>query len=152
MTDIARPMARYSVWTRRGCFEFLSGVIVLDPARGRVIRGYDDLPSGIADRIGRTGEVSIYAKDRPIIAQSWYELDRNCAIIEGAGGSMSDIFKLTQCFREMDHFPGHNTVRWNFFSANAPVFPVFEIRAMMPDPGILIEDEAEATAWLGLLQ
>lgn len=152
MTYIARPLALYSARTGRGCFDFLSGVIVLDPAPGRVIRSYGDLPLGAADRIRRTGEFSIDAKDGAIIAQSWYELDRNCAIIEGVGGFMSDVFKLAQCFRELDHFLGYNTVRWCFFSANAPVFSVFEIRAMMPDPGILIEAEAEATAWLRLRQ
>lgn len=147
MTDIARPLARYSAWTRRGDFVFLSGVIAVDPAAGRVIRGYDDLPTGVADRIGRTGEFSVDAKDGPIIAQSWYVLDRIRATIEDAGGTMADVFKLVQYFRNLDHFPRYNTVRRSFFPDVPPVSTVVEVSAMMPGPEILIE--VEATAWLG---
>jgi enamine deaminase RidA (YjgF/YER057c/UK114 family) len=147
MTDIARPLARYSAWTRRGDFVFLSGVIAVDPAAGRVIRGYDDLPQGVAERIGRTGEFSVDAKDGPIIAQSWYVLDRIRATIEDAGGNMADVFKLVQYFRNLDHFPRYNTVRRAFFPDTPPVSTVVEVSAMMPSPDILIE--VEATAWLG---
>jgi enamine deaminase RidA (YjgF/YER057c/UK114 family) len=147
MTDIARPLARYSAWTRRGDFVFLSGVIAVDPAAGRVIQGYADLPPGVADRIGRTGEFSVDAKDGPIIAQSWYVLDRIRATIEDAGGTMADVFKLVQYFRNLDHFPRYNTVRRAFFPDTPPVSTVVEVSAMMPSPDILIE--VEATAWLG---
>ncbi len=147
MSDIAKPLARYSAWTRRGDFVFLSGVIAVDPTAGLVIRGYDDLPPGVADRIGRTGEFSVDAKDGPIIAQSWFVLDRIRATIEDAGGTMVDIFKLVQYFRGLDHLPRYNTVRRTFFSETPPVSTVVEVSAMMPSPEILIE--VEATAWLG---
>ncbi len=147
MSQTAQPLARYSAWTRRGDFIFLSGVIAVDPAAGRVIRGYDDLPEGVADRIGRSGEFSVDAKDGPIIAQSWYVLDRIRATVEEAGGSMGDVFKLVQYFRNLDHFPRYNTVRRMFFPDQAPVSTVVEVSAMMPAPEILIE--VEATAWLG---
>jgi enamine deaminase RidA (YjgF/YER057c/UK114 family) len=147
MTDIARPLARYSAWTRRGDFVFLSGIIAVDPAAGRIIRGYDDLPPDVADRIGRSGEFSVDAKDGPILAQSWYVLDRIRATIEDAGGSMADVFKLVQYFRNLDHFPRYNTVRRMFFPDTPPVSTVVEVSAMMPSPDILIE--VEATAWLG---
>jgi len=147
MTDTAQPLARYSAWTRRGDFVFLSGVIAVDPGAGGVIRGYDDLPAGVADRIGRTGEFSVDAKDGPIIAQSWFVLDRIRATIEEAGGSMADVFKLVQYFRSLDHFPRYNTVRRMFFAGTAPVSTVVEVSAMMPSAEILIE--VEATAWLG---
>lgn len=147
MTGPAEPLARYSAWVRRGDFVFLSGVIAVDPAAGQVIRGYDDLPEGVADRIGRTGEFSVDAKDGPIIAQSWYVLDRVRATIKEAGGSMGDVFKLVQYFRNLDHFPRYNTVRRMFFPEVPPVSTVVEVSAMMPSPEILIE--VEATAWLG---
>jgi enamine deaminase RidA (YjgF/YER057c/UK114 family) len=147
MTESAKPLARYSAWTRRGDFIFLSGIIAVDPAAGKVIRGYEDLPPGVADRIGRTGEFSVDAKDGPIIAQSWYVLDRVRATIEEAGGSMADVFKLVQYFRNLDHFPRYNTVRRSFFPEPPPVSTVVEVSAMMPSPDILIE--VEATAWLG---
>ena len=87
----AKPLARYSAWTRRGDFIFLSGIIAVDRAQGRIIRGYGDLPEGVADRIGRSGEFSVDAKDGPIIAQSWYVLDKIRATMEEAGGSMADV-------------------------------------------------------------
>jgi len=142
----AIPLARYSAYTRRGDFIFLSGVIAVDPAAGRIIRGFDDLPAGVADRIGRTGEFSVDAKDGPIIAQSWYVLDRIAATMAEAGGSMADVFKLVQYFRNLDHFPRYNAVRRGFFPDTPPVSTVVEVSAMMPSPEILIE--VEATAWL----
>lgn len=146
MTDIAKPLARYSAWTRRGDFIFLSGVIAVDPAAGRIIRSYDDLPPGVADRIGRTGEFSVDAKDGPIIAQSWFVLDRIRATIEQAGGSMADVFKLVQYFRNLNDFPRYNAIRRSFFPETPPVSTVVEVSAMMPSEDILIE--VEATAWV----
>lgn len=146
MPPAAAPLARYSAWTRRGDFIFLSGVIAVDPAAGRIISGYADLPPDVADRIGRTGEFSVDAKDGLIIAQSWYVLDRIAATMDEAGGSMADVFKLVQYFRNLDHFPRYNTVRRMFFPDTPPVSTVVEVSAMMPAAEILVE--VEATAWL----
>ncbi len=147
MSQAAAPLARYSAWTRRGDFVFMSGVIAVDPSAGRIIRGYGDLPSGVADQIGRTGEFSVDSKDGPIIAQSWYVLDRIRSTMEEAGGDMEDVFKLVQYFRNLDHFPRYNAVRRMFFPGTPPVSTVVEITGMMPSPDILVE--VEATAWLG---
>jgi enamine deaminase RidA (YjgF/YER057c/UK114 family) len=140
----AKPLARYSAWTRRGDFIFLSGIIAVDPAQGRIIRSYDDLPEGVADRIGRSGEFSVDAKDGPIIAQSWYVLDKIRATMAEAGGSMADVFKLVQYFRDLSDFPRYNTVRKMFFPATPPVSTVVEVSAMLPANEILIEVEATA--------
>lgn len=142
----ATPLARYSAWTRRGDFIFLSGVIAVDPGAGRIIRGFADLPSGIGPGIGQTGEFSVDAKDGPILAQSWYVLDRIRATMAEAGGSMSDVFKLVQYFRNLNDFPRYNTIRRQFFPDMPPVSTVVEVSAMMPSDDILIE--VEATAWL----
>ncbi|MFN3846333.1 MAG: RidA family protein [Paracoccaceae bacterium] len=149
MTDsAAAPLARYSAWQRRGDFIFLSGVIAVDPAAGRVIRGFGDLPADIGPTIGQTGEFSVDAKDGPILAQSWYVFDRIRATMEQAGGSMDDVFKLVQYFKCLNDFPRYNTVRRLFFPATPPVSTVVEVSAMMPSADILIE--VEATAWLPL--
>lgn len=140
----AMPLARYSAWTRRGDFIFLSGIIAVDPARGRIIRGYDDLPEGVADRIGRSDEFSVDARDGPIIAQSWVVLDRIRATMEEAGGSMADVFKLVQYFRNLNDFPRYNAVRKMFFPGVPPVSTVVEVSAMLPSDDILIEVEATA--------
>lgn len=146
MSDTAKPLARYSAWTRRGDFIFLSGVIAVDPQAGRIIAGFHDLPKGIGPMIGQTGEFSVDAKDGPILAQSWYVLDRIRATIEEAGGTMSDVFKLVQYFRNLNDFPRYNMVRRMFFPDTPPVSTVVEVSAMMPSDEIVIE--VEATAYL----
>ncbi len=142
----ATPLARYSAFQRRGDFIFLSGVIAVDPAAGRIVRGFADLPDGVGATIGQTGEFSVDAKDGPILAQTWYVFDSIRTTMQAAGGSMSDVFKLVQYFRNLDHFPRYNTVRRMFFPDTPPVSTVVEVSAMMPSDEILIE--VEATAWL----
>jgi enamine deaminase RidA (YjgF/YER057c/UK114 family) len=141
----ATPLARYSAWARKGDFVFLSGVIAVDPAAGRIVRGFADLPSGIGPTIGRTGEFSVDAKDGPILAQSWFVLDRIRATMEEAGGQMSDVFKLVQYFRNLADFPRYNAVRKLFFPGTPPVSTVVEVSGLMPSDDIVIE--VEATAW-----
>ena len=144
MSSTAKPLARYSPWLRRGDFIFLSGVIAVDPAAGRIIRGFADLPADIGPTIGQTGEFSVDAKDGPMLAQSWHVLDRIRATIEDAGGQMDDVFKLVQYFKNLNDFPRYNTVRRIFFPGTPPVSTVVEVSAMMPSDDILIEVEATA--------
>lgn len=146
MSKAAAPLARYTAWTRRGDFIFMSGVIAVDPERGRIINGYGDLPTFAREALGESGEFSVDYKEGPIRAQSWYVLDKIRATIEEAGGQMSDVFKLVQYFKNLDDFPQYNRVRRLFFPEVAPVSTVVEVSAMMPDACILIE--VEATAWL----
>ncbi len=144
----AAPLARYSAWVRRGDFLFLSGVIAVDPGAGRIVRGFADLPEGVAETIGATGEFSADFKDGPILAQSWYVLDRIRATIEEAGGTMADVFKLVQYFTDLDHFPRYSAVRRGFFPGVPPVSTVVEVSGLMPSREVLVE--VEATAWLPL--
>jgi len=146
MPPIAAPLARYSAWRRAGDFVFLSGVIAVDPARGLVVRGYADIPDDAAAAIGRTGEFSTDAREGPILAQSWYVLDRIRMTVEAAGGRMSDVFKLVQYFKDLDHFPHYSRVRKLFFPGEPPASTVVEVSGMLPTPDILVE--VEATAWL----
>jgi enamine deaminase RidA (YjgF/YER057c/UK114 family) len=142
----AKPLARYAAWHRRGDYIFLSGVIAVDPLAGKVIRGFADLPQGVGPAIGQTGEFSVDAKDGPILAQSWYVLDRIRATMEDAGGSMADVFKLVQYFRNLSDFPRYNTVRRMFFPDTPPVSTVVEVSGLMPSDDVVIE--VEATAYL----
>ena len=150
MTDIAKPLARYSAWHRRGDFIFLSGIIAVNTEAGKIIRGFADLPPGIGPTIGQTGEFSVDAKDGPILAQSWFVFDRLRATMTEAGGTMEDVFKLVQYFRNLADFPRYNTVRRMFFPGTPPVSTVVEVSAMMPSDEILIE--VEATACLPVLR
>ena len=146
--SIAQPLARYAAWRRAGDFIFLSGVIAVDPAAARIVRGYDDIPTEAATLLGRTGEFSTDIKEGPILAQSWYVLDRIRQTVEAAGGQMSDVFNLVQYFRCLDHFPHYSRVRKHFFPGEPPASTVVEVSAMLPTDDILIE--VEATAWVPL--
>lgn len=144
--EAAAPLARYSAWKRRGDFIFLSGIIAVDAASGTIVRGYGDIPAHAREMLGETGEFSVDVKEGPLLAQSWYVLDRIRATMEDAGGGMGDVFKLVQYFRDLRDFPNFNRVRRLFFPDDPPVSTVVEVSAMMPTEDILIE--VEATAWL----
>ena len=149
-SGIAEPLARYAAYRRVGDFVFLSGIIAVDPAAGQIVRGYADIPAEAATRLGRSGEFSTDMKEGPILAQSWYVLERIRLTVEAAGGRMADVFKLVQYFRNLDHFPYYSRVRKLFFSAEPPASTVVEVSAMLPTAEILIE--VEATAWLPVRQ
>lgn len=146
--QIAQPLARYSAWRRAGDFVFLSGVIAVDPGTATIVRGYADIPPEARVLVGQTGEFSTDIKEGPILAQSWFVLDRIRSTLEAAGGQMSDVFKLVQYFRCLDHFPHYSRVRKLFFPGEPPASTVVEVSAMLPTADILIE--VEATAWLPL--
>lgn len=144
--DIAKPLARYSAFKRRGEFIFMSGVIAVDPDSKRIVSAYDDLPDAARKALGETGEFSVDFKEGPIKAQSWYVLERIRLMIEMNGGQMSDVFKLVQYFKDLRDFPNYNRVRGLFFPEEPPVSTVVEVSGMMPSSDILIE--VEATAYL----
>ena len=146
--SIAQPLARYSAWRRAGDLVFLSGVIAVDPTAGRIVRGYADIPDDAAQLVGQSGEFSVDLREGPILAQSWYVLDRIRQTVEAAGGQMADVFKLVQYFRDLDHFPHYGRVRKLFFPGEPPASTVVEVSAMLPSPEILVE--VEATAYLPL--
>ena len=145
---IAQPLAKYSAWRRAGDFVFLSGVIAVEPSTATIVRGYADIPPEARRLLGETGEFSTDIKEGPILAQSWFVLDRIRATVEDAGGRMDDVFKLVQYFRSLDHFPHYSRVRKLFFSGEPPASTVVEVSAMLPTADILVE--VEATAYLPL--
>jgi enamine deaminase RidA (YjgF/YER057c/UK114 family) len=140
---MSQPLARYAAHKRRGDFIFFSGVIAVDPAHALIVRGYDDIPEHARALIGHTGEFSVDYKEGPMLAQSWFVLDRIRTMIEAEGGSMNDVFKLVQYFKDLRDFPLYNRVRKLFFT-EPPVSTVVEVSAMMPSADILIEVEAAA--------
>ena len=145
---IAQPLAKYSAWRRAGDLIFLSGVIAVDPASATIVKGYADIPAEARKLLGETGEFSTDVKEGPILAQSWFVLERIRATVEAAGGQMGDVVKLVQYFRNLDHFPHYSRVRKLFVTGELPVSTVVEVSALLPTADILIE--VEATAYLPL--
>ena len=146
--DVAKPLARYAAYRRAGDYVFLSGIIAVDPAKKLIVRGFDDIPADAAAAVGATGEYSSDFKQGPILAQSWYVLDRVRQTVEAAGGTLADVVKLVQYFTNLDHFPLYSRVRGLFFPGEAPVSTVVGVSGLMPSSDVLVE--VEATAYLPL--
>ncbi len=144
----ATPLAHYAAWKRVGDFVFLSGVIAVDPVAGKIVHGFEDIPPAAQQALGRTGEFSVDIRQGPILAQSWLVFDKIRATIEEAGGSMADVFKLVQYFKDLRDYPLYNQVRRQFFPNDPPVSTVVQVSGMLPTPDILVE--VEATAYLPL--
>lgn len=140
------PLAKYAASKRVGDFVFLSGVIAVDPKAQVIVNGFDDIPAEAADSIGRTGEFSTDFKQGPILAQSWYVLNAINEHMIREGGSINDVFKLVQYFKNLDHFPYYSQVRKHFFLDELPISTVVEVSGMLPSKEVLIE--VEATAYL----
>ena len=140
------PLARYAAWRRAGDFIFLSGIIPVNPLTGTIVNGFQDVPELVRELLGAAGEFSTDAKQGPILAQSWYVLESIRRTVESAGGQMSDVIKLVQYFRNLDHFPYYSRVRKLFYPDQPPVSTVVQVSEMLPDATVLIE--VEATVWL----
>lgn len=148
MTTIGAPMANYAAWRRAGDFVFMSGVVALHPARRAAIGSYDDIPEAARDSLRAlgyvTGQLSVDVYEAPIVAQSWFVLDRIRQLAEDAGGSMADVVKLVQYFRDLRHYPAYNRVRGLFYPGEPPVSTVVEVARFLPADTLLVEVEATA--------
>lgn len=144
MSDIARPLANYAPFRRAGDLVYFAGIIAADPVLGRVITSYRDLPEDVARRLGMTGEMSVDSKDGPITVQSWYVLDKLKQTVAAAGGTLGDVVKLTQYFRNLRDFPIYNRIRTGFFGDNPPASTVVQISELLPTGETLLEVEAIA--------
>ena len=149
---IGAPMANYAAARRVGDFVFMSGVVALDPVRRQAISSYDDIPEtarAVLRSLGyATGQLSVDAYEAPIVAQSWFVLNRIRELIAEMGGDMSHVFKLVQYFRDLRDYPAYNRVRGLFYPAEPPVSTVVEVNRFLPADTLLVE--VEATAWLPL--
>ena len=141
-----QPMANYAAAKRAGDFVFLSGVVAVDPARRAVLDSYADLPAPAREALAGlgyvTGQLSVDVFEAPIVAQSWFVLERIRQVAAEHGGTMQDVVKLVQYFRDLRHYPAYNRVRGLFYPAEPPVSTVVEVSRFLPGDGALIEVEA----------
>jgi enamine deaminase RidA (YjgF/YER057c/UK114 family) len=144
---IAKPMSRYAPFRRAGDLVFFAGIIAADPSTMKVIKGYSDLPPEARRLAGETGEMSTDMKDGPIAAQSWWILNSLRFTVEAAGGTLNDVVKLTQYFRNLRDFPIYNRIRASFF-ADPPASTVVQISELLPTSEALLE--VDATAYIPL--
>ncbi|RYZ02444.1 MAG: RidA family protein [Comamonadaceae bacterium] len=145
-----QPMANYAAFRRVGDFLLLSGVVAVDPTRRAVVDRYDDLPDNARRALAGlgyvTGQLSVDVFEAPIVAQSWFVLERIRQIAAEHGGTMDDVVKLVQYFRDLRHYPAYNRVRGLFYPGDPPVSTVVEVSRFLPGDGALVE--VEATVYL----
>lgn len=140
---VAQPLSRYAPFRRAGDIVYFSGIIAADPSTGKIIKGYADLPKEARREAGEIGEMSSDLKDGPIAAQSWYVLDMLRKTVAAAGGTLDDVVKLTQYFRDLRDFPIYNRIRGTFFE-DPPASTVIRVVELLPTTETLLEVEAVA--------
>lgn len=144
--SVGKPMANYAAARRAGDFVFLSGVVAVDPAKKSVVQSYDELPPAAVEALRKigyaTGQMTVDLYEAPAVAQSWFVLERIRQLAAEHGGTMEDVVKLVQYFRDLRHYPFYNRVRGLFYPGEPPVSTVVEVSRFMPGDGALIEVEA----------
>ena len=144
--SMGKPMANYAAARRVGDFVFMSGVVAVDPATRRAVAGYDDIPeearNGLRSLGYVTGQMSVDVFEAPIVAQSWFVLERIRLIAAEHGGTMDDVVKLVQYFRHLPHYAFYNRVRGIFYPGEPPVSTVVEVSRFLPGDDVLVEVEA----------
>jgi len=143
---MGQPMANYAAARRAGDFLFVSGVVAVDPARKAIVQSYEELPEQARTELRTlgydTGQMTVDIYEAPIVAQSWFVLERIRQIAREHGASMEQAIKLVQYFRDLRHYPFYNRVRGLFYPTNPPASTVVEVARFMPSDAALIEVEA----------
>ena len=116
--SMSTPMANYAAARRVGDFVFMSGVVAV------------------------VGQMSVDVFEAPIVAQSWFVLERIRELATEHGGTMADVVKLVQNFRHLHHYAPYNRVRGLFFPGTPPVSTVVEVARFLPSDDVLVEVEA----------
>ena len=144
--SMGKPMANYAAAKRVGDFVFMSGVVAVDPATRRAVAGYDAIPEEARTALQgvgyATGQMSVDIFEAPIVAQSWFVLERIRQIAAEHGGTMEDVVKLVQYFRQLPHYAFYNRVRGLFYPGEPPVSTVVEVSRFLPGDEVLVEVEA----------
>jgi enamine deaminase RidA (YjgF/YER057c/UK114 family) len=139
-------MAHYAPARRAGDFVFVSGVVAVDPARRAIVQSYEELPPHAREQLRAlgydTGQMTVDLYEAPIVAQSWFVLDRIRTIAQEHGGQVTDAIKLVQYLRDLRHYPFYNRVRTLFYGDQPPASTVVEVSRFMPGDAALIEVEA----------
>ena len=143
---MGQPMANYAAARRVGDFVFVSGVVAVDPARKAIVQSYDELPEQARAELRTlgydTGQMTVDIYEAPIVAQSWFVLERIRQVAREHGASMEQAVKLVQYFRDLRHYPFYNRVRGLFYPTQPPASTVVEVARFMPGDAALIEVEA----------
>ena len=144
--SMGKPMANYAAAKRVGDFVFMSGVVAVDPSTRRAVMGYDDIPDEARQALHglgyATGQMSVDVFEAPVVAQSWFVLERIRQLAAEHGGTMADVVKLVQYFTHLRHYAPYSRVRGLFYPDEPPVSTVVEVSRFLPGDEVLVEVEA----------
>jgi len=104
----------YSQAIRNGQFLYTAGQIPLDPATGKLVEG-------------------------DISAQAEQALRNLEAVVEAAGGRLSDVVKTTVFLQDMSDFGAMNAVYAQFFGEQPPARSAVQVAALPLGAGLEIE-------------
>ncbi len=140
------PMAKYAAAKRVGDFVFCSGVVATNPTTRSAVSRYDELPEAARAALRTlgydTGQMSVDVFEAPIVAQSWFVLERIRQLAAEHGVAMDSAVKLVQYFRHLPHYALYNRVRGLFYPGEPPVSTVVEVSRFLPGDEVLVEVEA----------
>ena len=143
--SVGKPLANYAAFKRAGDHVFLSGVIAVDPVQRAAVTRYEQIPAAAQAELATLGyvtaQMSVDVFEAPIVAQSWFVLNRIREIAQENGGTLGDVVRLVQYFRDLRHYPAYNRVRGLFFAVPV-VSTVVEVSRMLPSDEVLVEVEA----------
>jgi 2-iminobutanoate/2-iminopropanoate deaminase len=97
-TQAPAAIGPYSQAVRIGDFLYTSGQVALDPATGQIV------PGGIEAQTARV-------------------LENLKAVLEAAGGALSQVFKTTVFLKDMNDFAAMNAIYGQYFAPEGTVAP-----------------------------
>ncbi len=117
---------RWPLAVRAGQFLFLSAQVPVDPASGRLVAGYDDLPP--AGHWPRSGSLLVDALEEPLAAQVWWLYDRLGTALARLGSSAGAILLLSGWVTDFRQWPVMNRIRARTFGPDHyPACTTFQV-------------------------
>ncbi len=143
-SSVVAPAAHYTMGRKVGPFLYLAGQVACIPEEQKIIKGYQDLPPDVADRL-RTGSMNADMKEGQIVAQSWFIWNNIKLMLEEQGSSLDNLLFVTTYILNMEWFPSLERVRKQFFPGSTyPPGTVLETPQLGMSPDVLIEIEPVA--------
>jgi 2-iminobutanoate/2-iminopropanoate deaminase len=104
----------------------------------------------VGDWLMLSGQVPLGADGETVSTDAetqWRQaLDNIKALIEGAGGTMEDVFRLDVFVTDIRHYLNHSQVRAEYFEPPYPISTALEVSGLAREEWLI---EIEAQAYLG---
>ncbi|MCC7107102.1 MAG: hypothetical protein IT307_18375 [Chloroflexi bacterium] len=127
VTTSALPVCTHAAsLSRSGNLLFLSGQFGIDPATGRMVRGYGDLPSANL----ASGSVATDWREGPAAAQTVTILENTRRALEEQGTSLENLLKLNVYLTDARDIPAIERVAARYFPTDAPACGIVEVPSL----------------------